>query len=296
MSPTPAYIPPPEPQRASLFTALVAGAIIALIAANIYLYVQIDHVRTDLATNNEKLMTELSNLRDASSVTSASQTRHLETMKEELEAARNQARTMSNQAKIEAQAHAEQLAKQIQAEEAKMAQQESADINNVKETSAAATAAANAKIENVSTDVGSVKTQVTQTQSQLEKTIADLKSARGDLGVQSGLIATNATELAALKLHGERNYLDVKLGKTKQPVRFGDIMMKLDSADPKRNRYSVNITADDKTVTKKDKNVNEPVQFYVAKGGHIPYELVINQVNKNEIVGYLATPKEVATR
>jgi hypothetical protein len=39
--------------------------------------------------------------------------------------------------------------------------------------------------------------------------------------------------------------------------------------------------ADDKLTEKKDKNINEPVQFYTAKGGHIPYELVINQVNKN---------------
>jgi len=69
-------------------TALVAGAIIALVAANIYLYVQVDHLRTDLAKTHDALMSELSNIRDASSVNTASQTRHIETLKEELEAAR----------------------------------------------------------------------------------------------------------------------------------------------------------------------------------------------------------------
>jgi hypothetical protein len=54
--------------------------------------------------------------------------------------------------------------------------------------------------------------------------------------------------------------------------------------------------ADDKQALKKDKSINEPVQFYTVKGGHIPYEIVINKVNKNEIVGYLATPKETASR
>ena len=83
MNPTPAFTqPPPEPQRSGLLTALVAAAIIALVAANIYLYVQIDHVRTDVAKQHEALMTELSNLRDASSVTTQSQQRHLETLKE----------------------------------------------------------------------------------------------------------------------------------------------------------------------------------------------------------------------
>ena len=94
MSPTPTYVPPPEPQRSGLMTALVAGAIIALVAANIYLYVQIDHVRTDMATMQDRLKTELSNLKDASSVTMAAEQRHLEAMKEELEAARNQARNL----------------------------------------------------------------------------------------------------------------------------------------------------------------------------------------------------------
>ncbi|MGA7835228.1 MAG: hypothetical protein WCA31_08480, partial [Acidimicrobiales bacterium] len=122
MSPTPTYVPPPEPQRSGLMTALVAGAIIALVAANIYLYVQIDHVRTDMAAMQDRLKTELSNMKDASSVTMAAEQRHLEAMKEELEAARDQARNLSSQAKAEAQAHADQLAKAIQTEEHRMQQ------------------------------------------------------------------------------------------------------------------------------------------------------------------------------
>jgi len=292
VSPTPTYVPPPEPQRSGLMTALVAGAIIALVAANIYLYVQIDHVRTDMAKMQESLKTDISNLKDASSVTVAAQQRHLEAMKEELQAARNQAQNMSAQAKAEALARADQIQKNIQAEEAKMKQQVDTQFSQVKQDSAAT----NAKIADVSTDVGGVKTAQAQTQAQLDKTINDLKSVTGDLGVASGLIATNGKELAALRLHGERNYIDVKLGKTKQPVRVGDIMMKLEKTDPKHNKYSVSIIADDKPVDKKDKNLNEPVQFYVAKGGHTPYELVINTIQKDQIVGYLATPKEVATR
>jgi septal ring factor EnvC (AmiA/AmiB activator) len=275
-----------------LTTALVAGALIALLAANIYLYVQIDHVRADLTKTQDKISTDIANLRDSSSVTVAAQQRHLEALKEELASAREQARTMSSQAKVEAQAHADVLAKQIQAEEAQMNRKVTSQISDVQQQ----TTAANAKIADVSTDVGTVKTQVTQTQSELDKTIADLKSVRGDLGVQSGLVATNGTELEALKRLGQRNYIDIKLGKTKQPVRFGDITLKLDASDAKRNKYSIYVMADDKQTLKKDKSINEPVQFYTAKGGHIPYEIVINTVSKNEIVGYLSTPKETATR
>ena len=140
------------------------------------------------------------------------------------------------------------------------------------------------------------KLAASQTQSELNKTIADLKSVRGDLGIESGKIATNAGELAALKARGERNYVDVKLGKTKQPQRFGDVMVLLKNADAKKNKYTIQVTADDKTFERKDKSINEPVQFYTARGGRTPYELVINKVEKNEIVGYLSTPKVETTR
>ena len=67
MSPTPTYVE--QPKRSGLLTALVAGAIVVLIGANIYLYTQIDHMRTDMSAMHDKLLTEISNMRDASTVT-----------------------------------------------------------------------------------------------------------------------------------------------------------------------------------------------------------------------------------
>jgi hypothetical protein len=97
VSPTPSYVE--QPKRSGLLTALVAGAIVVLIGANIYLYTQIDHMRTDISAMHDKLMTEISNMRDATTVTSASQTRHVEALKEELAAARSLAQRESSQAK-----------------------------------------------------------------------------------------------------------------------------------------------------------------------------------------------------
>jgi hypothetical protein len=63
----------------------------------------------------------------------------------------------------------------------------------------------------------------------------------------------------------------------------------------RHSRYSLDVMADDKRVEKKDRTVNEPVQFYTSKARQ-PYELVVNQVAKNKIVGYLATPKVTISR
>jgi acetolactate synthase small subunit len=276
--------------------ALAAGAIIALIGANIYLYVQIGQVRTDLTATQQSLNTQtaaLASLREAASANTASSAQHIDQLKQDLEASRAQERSLSSQAKAEAVAHSDQIARELQAAQAKQAAETKAEISGVRQTAEAA----NTKVADVSTDVGNVKTNLANTDSELQKTIADLKSARGDLGVQSGLIATNATELAALRKLGERNYIDFKIAKPKKKewTKIGDIQVQLIKTDPKKNRYTLDVLADDKRTEKPDKGINEPVQFYTGKARQ-PYELVVNQVQKDLIIGYLSIPKELASR
>ena len=282
---------PGQPGGSPVKTALVAGAIVALIASNVYLYVQVDRSRTDLSRFRDSVQTELTNLRETSSVTTANNRRHIETLKDELQQARHQASIANTQAKSEAMARADAIAKRLAAAQEAERQRVNQELSSVKQDASTTST----KLESVTGEVGTVKTEVASTKSELEKTISDLKSVRGDMGVQSGLIATNGKELDALKRLGQRNYFEFKLGKTKQFQRVGDVSIQLKKADTKRNRYTIDLLADDKRTEKKDKSLNEPVQFYTSKARQ-PYELVVNQVNKNEIVGYLATPKEQIAR
>jgi hypothetical protein len=244
-----------------------------------------------MAKLRETVLTEITNLRETSSVTNQTARRHLDSLKEELEAARKQANSAASQAKAEALRHVEDLGKQIQAEQQKQQQQVASELSEVKQTAGTA----NTKIAEVSGDVTTVKSQLGMTQADLQKTISDLKKVTGDLGVQSGYVATNGKEIAALKRLGERNIFEFNLGKTEQPQRVGDIALLLKKADPKRNKYTIEVLADDKTTEKKDRTVNEPVQFYTLKAKQ-PYEIVVNSVKKDQIVGYLATPKDQVSR
>jgi F0F1-type ATP synthase membrane subunit b/b' len=267
------------------------GAVIALLIANVYLFLQLDRLQKDLGRFRGTTLAEITSLKEASSVSTATSRRSLDTLREELEAARRQAAMAVGQAKTEAQSRVEHLVKQLSDEQQKQQQQVASQISEVKE----AASAASAKIGEVSSDVGSVKSEVAATKATLDKTIADLKRMNGDMGVMSGLIATNGKELGALKVLGDRNYFDFNLKKQKQPQRIADIAMQLRKTDPKRHTFTVQIIADDKPVEKKDKNINEPLQFYVSKARQ-PYELVVNEVRKDQIIGYLATPKVQAAR
>jgi hypothetical protein len=286
-SPTPPSSSPS--QGGAIKTAILFVLVIALIAATGYLYVQIAQTRSELVQTREALLDEISKIHETSAVTTQTSRRSVESLKADVDAARKQAGQLAGQAKLDAEKHAEDLAANLQKAQQEQAQKVSAVTAEVSQVKDAATAA-NTKISEVSTDVGTVKTEVASTRSELEKTIAQLKATQGDLGVQSGLIATNGKELAALKALGERNYVEFKLAKTKGPQKVGDISVLLKKADPKTNRYTIAVTADDKTVEKKDKTVNEPVQFMLAKASQ-PYELVVNEVKKDLISGYVAAPK-----
>jgi chromosome segregation ATPase len=146
------------------------------------------------------------------------------------------------------------------------------------------------EVGNVKTDVGGVKTDVAATKASLEATIARLQSTEGDLHVQSGLIANTRGDLEALKHRGDRQYYEFTLLKGSKPQAFSTVALQLKKTDPKKGKYSLDVTADDKTIEKKDRSQSEPVQFYTGRE-HMLYELVVWTVDKNKITGYLSTPK-----
>jgi len=142
--------------------------------------------------------------------------------------------------------------------------------------------------------MGQLGGQIQATQKDLEATKGKLERTVGDMGVMSGLVAHNRSELEELKRLGERNIFEFNLRKSKYPSRVGPIMVALRKTDTKHWRYTMDVVVEDKRIEKKDKTLYEPVQFYVERM-RFPYEIVVYQVNKDQIVGYLSTPKEGAT-
>lgn len=150
-------------------------------------------------------------------------------------------------------------------------------------------AAVSGEVSGVKSDVGTARTDIAKTQTDLAATNAKLERVMGDAGVMSGLIARNQSELDELKRKGERNYYDFTLHKGKKtPV--STVSLQLKKVDPKRSKFTLNVIADDRTIEKKDRTVNEPLQFYTGRD-HMLYEIVVFTAQKNVITGYLSTPK-----
>jgi hypothetical protein len=150
------------------------------------------------------------------------------------------------------------------------------------------------KILSVATEVGGAKKDIESTKTDLEATKGKLDRATGDMGVMSGLIAHNRDDLEELRRRGDRNYYEFTVQKSKTPQRVGPVQMALNKADQKKSRYTVTVFADDRSIEKKDKTTGEPVQFYMRGATRMaPYEIVVFDVGKNQIKGYLSTPKDV---
>ena len=180
-------------------------------------------------------------------------------------------------------------AQELQVRQAREEQASARLASEQKQTAQQVTAVSSA-VTDVKTDVGGVKTDVAKTQSDLATAVSQLTTMRGDLDGHSTLIARNAQELDVLKHKGDRNYYEFTLVKgQKKPV--GTVSLELKKADAKKNRYTLVVYADDKEYEKKDKNLNEPLQFYAGKDPAL-FELVVNSVSaKNTVTGYLSTPK-----
>jgi cell division protein FtsB len=149
------------------------------------------------------------------------------------------------------------------------------------------------KIGAVATDLGGAKKDIETTRNDLETTKGKLDRATGDMGVMSGLIARNHDDLEDLKRRGERNYYEFTIPKTKTAQRVGPVQISLNKVDPKKSKYTMTVYADDKSIEKKDRTAGEPVQFYVKGSSRMsPYEIVVFDVGKNQITGYLSTPKD----
>jgi chromosome segregation ATPase len=267
--------------------AVVAAGVVIAGGATIYQGIQTEDLRRQFAASQR----DNNALRARLSDTDTELQNSLKSLRDELAQTREEASSGAVTARNAAASHADAIAKRIAKLQEQQTQQWNDELGKVKD----ANAAASTRMDGITGDVGSVKTDMATAKNDIEATKSELQRARGDMGMMSGLIATNAKEVQMLRDLGDRNIFEFTLSKGAGAQRVGDVQVALKKADPKRNRYTVELMADDKTVEKKDKNLNEPLQFYTSKARQ-PYELVVNEVRKDKVVGYLATPKVVLSR
>ena len=278
-------------------TAILLGlGVVGSMATLVYQHGQLVNARVEVAG----MRREMSVVRQDIGATETRLRERVEALNGELAATRTQTQQSVDRARVTVRKQAEALISKVAVNQEAQHKQLAAQLDSIKDTTDQASVRLTdigSEVGVVKTEVGEVKIQAASTRSELDKTIADMHRVNGDMGVMSGLVATNSKEISALRALGERDYYEFSLSKTQARRMLAGINLVYKKADPKRNRYTLEVIADDKRVEKKDRTINEPVQFYVTSKARQPYELVINEVKKDTIVGYLSAPKtQVAAR
>jgi len=144
---------------------------------------------------------------------------------------------------------------------------------------------------------------------QLSSTREDLSKTRDDLQGKldstrdefSGSLASTKDELngsigrthddvVALQKRGERNYYEFQLSKSKEFKRIGPLSLSLRKVNTKRKSYDLALFVDDNQMQKKSINLYEPIWINLDDRPQ-PVQLVVNQIAKDEIKGYISEPK-----
>ncbi len=268
-----------------IVAGLTAGLIVAL-AGDGYLLMQSRDLKQDIARVEDGAHTQISKLGETTTGRMDEQQKAWDDfVAQKVKGVNDNATAAIRRARAEADKKSEELSREIADTHTAV----SSELSQLKDTTTSKFTEVSTDVDGVKSNVENVKSTAAATQTQLDGTTADLKRVVGDMGVMSGLIATNSKDLDTLRALGERNYFEFKLAKG-GTQKLGDVTLMLKKSDAKRSRYTVDVLADDRHVEKRDKTVNEPIQLYVA-GNSQPYEIVVNQVNKDQISGYLSTPK-----
>jgi chromosome segregation ATPase len=293
--------PPPSPEKGLIPEGLKLSLLLILILAVIYLFYDgyLSEKKAQAAQKQiEHLVEQVHRLELSGKVTEAAFSNQVSSLKSDI---------VGTQKEVDStQAEFKKTASQIQAEGQKTKRELSqalvtkADASHVSQVEAqvqAAKSEAENKISQVNTEVGGVKTQVSAVKNDLEATRRDLEGTQRQLvdvrDTLSAAVAKNATELAQLRLKGERDYIEFTIPKKKQLVKVEDIRLMLTDADVKKGKFSMKINVDDSQIEKKDRLVNEPMQFLVGQN-RVRYEVVINWIQKDKAGGYLSIPKDKA--
>src|SRR5262249_36584396 len=124
-------VAPPTTAQSSKKIPILFGAVVALLGANGYTYYELTNLRTQMDKNQTALMAELDKVRETSAVTTQTQRRNVENLREQLEVARRQARSAAGDAKVEALKKVEETRAQLEAAQAKAQEQVKSQISEV---------------------------------------------------------------------------------------------------------------------------------------------------------------------
>ena len=264
-------------------TAALVVFLVALLTGNFYLYSKIKRSEVDAYTLQQTLEDKLAKLEKNSSYHLGNAQQEIQQLRSDLEEARAEG---AKKAKAEAHRYTDRLSKNVASHQRTNQEALMGEMRAVQEMASDT----DGKVGLVESDISSVKEEIAEAKSKIDSTGSVLELTKEELQVMSEWVSSNSSEIGQLRDLNERSYLTFRLPKSGKMHKVGDVLMRLRKTEPGRHRFSIELLADDRKMVKKGHYVNEPLQFYVGDSKR-SYEIVMTSVKKDQVMGFLATPK-----
>jgi hypothetical protein len=154
------------------------------------------------------------------------------------------------------------------------------------------TSTLDARLRHVESEQADQSAQMAKVEANLKQDISAVREENDrDLSGVRQQEETNARGVAAVSQKLERERVDFELAKGQSKELVPGISLRIRGMNPAYQRFhgALWLLQDHRTVWLRDQSVDEPVRFFHKDGGE-PYELVVTDVNKNAVVGYLLVP------
>ncbi len=272
--------PESSPKRKSV---LVAGLIVFLLLGNIYLLSRVNRLQIETANVESTLQDQIASLQERASIQAGKAHRDLDALREELATVRKKT---ASDASTTARRESDRVAKHVSQQQRQQQEQFFGELQDVRAT----TDRVKSEVTGVQDDLFDVKADLDETKSIALFTESELEDTKGNVGQLRERVEGNQSAIAVLRKMNERDRIGFRLSKSKEMQKIANVQLRLRKTDVKQNKYTLEVLSDDRRVVKKDKNINEPVQFY-ADNAWQPYEIVITSIAKDQVMGYLSKPK-----
>ncbi len=155
--------------------------------------------------------------------------------------------------------------------------------------------ALDARLSQVESEQAVQRSQLAQVEADLNQDITSVTSTQEETGRDlSGVhrqVETNARDLNVLSQRLDRERVDFEVSKGQTKELIPGISLEISGTNPMYQRYraSLWLLQDRRTLWLRDQIVHQPVRFFHKETGK-PYELVVTDVTKKSVTGYLLVP------
>ena len=263
----------------------IAGAAAVLFAADAYLMRQIREFSQDVIRMERSTVRDLGGIRQEAAAANDAHHGGIEALAAELVAARYETAAAAGDARTDAERYAEQLAKRVVESRRIERRWVDTELTNVRKVMDAA----DESTRRLARELREARAASATTRTANAGAATRESLFLSDIDALKRIAADHRDELAARQASAACDIFEFAIRKTGKPKELAGVSVLLLRADSKGSRYSVEIVAGGRKIEASNRTAYEPVRLYT--GARAPLELVVNEIRKDEIRGFISVPR-----